>query len=123
MFLAISFSLLLSIQGNPEQAKIKKGDTVTSGSKGTFLVSLFSKDDSTTRILPLDESHLSRKKSPFSAIMYSKDPQKRMILFGEELLKIGDRSRFFPELSITDIKPNSVILKYKGREEEVFLEK
>lgn len=122
LFLVISGVLLSTIQGNPEQAKVKKSDAPTTGPKPARVVS---KDDVTTKTPALkgDLPKLSPPSVIVSAIMYSKNPKNRMIIIGEEVLKIMDKSSKYPDMVIIDIKPDSVVIKQKGKQEELFLEK
>jgi type II secretory pathway component PulC len=110
LFLAISLGMLSTIQGDQEKAKLIISDETAPKPQSTPVVA---KDDATTKTPTLK----------ISAIMYSKDSKRRMALIGGEIFKIGDKPIKNLDSVITDIKPNSVMIKSKGREEEVFLEK
>ncbi|MBN1901135.1 hypothetical protein JW926_07415 [Candidatus Sumerlaeota bacterium] len=118
VFLVITGGLLSTLQGKEQKAKLIIGDEPAAATK--VATPVVAKDAATTKTPAL-------KSVPpgdiVSAIMYSKEPKRRMILLGEEVLKIGDKSSKFPEMTIIDIKPQSVMVKDKGKEKELFLKK
>jgi hypothetical protein len=62
-------------------------------------------------------------KENFSGVIWQPKVEDRIALFGDEILKEGEKIPKFPEAAIQKINPSSVVISYRGITEEIQVER